>query len=160
MSIIEKISKGKLLKFDKLISLYPPFLFLGGAVKISDDYKTIRLKQKLRWYNRNNNGVLFGGTICMLSDPFPALVFEKIIEGCSAWTKNLSIEYLKPAKTSVVATILLEDNDIANIRKQLDKNGVAEKTFIYYFVDKRGKNVALVSNTIYLRYKRKKGNKR
>jgi hypothetical protein len=84
MGLVEWFSNQKIIPFGRLLSFYPPFFLLGAKVRISEDYRRIRLRLPIRWYIRNNNGVMFGGAISMLSDPFPAIVFEKIFDqvGC------------------------------------------------------------------------------
>jgi hypothetical protein len=128
---------------------------LGAKVRISEDYRRIRLRLPIRWYIRNNNGVMFGGAISMLSDPFPAIVFEKIFDQVAAWTKGMEVKYLMPAKTAIEANIEISDQDIADLKSQLEEAGKAEKVFTYYFLDKKSRQVAYISNMIYLRNKNK-----
>ena len=37
------------------------------------DFRTARVRLKLRWYNRNFFGVHFGGSLFAMTDPFFAL---------------------------------------------------------------------------------------
>lgn len=151
MSLIKWINKKNLLRYDKLLGLYPLFLFSGVKIRFYNNYRKIVLKLPLRWHNKNNNGVMFGGAISLLSDPFPALVFEKIIEGSSAWTRKQTVKYIKPAQTSVKAVIEVSENEIDNLRRQLDEKGVAVMDFKYYFYDKNGHKIAQITNSTYLR---------
>ncbi len=151
MSLIKWINKKNLIRYDKLLGLYPPFLFNGAKIRFYNNYRKIVLKIPLRWYNKNNNGVMFGGAMCLLSDPFPALIFEKIIEGSSAWTRKQTIKYIRPAKTSVEAVIELSENEINTLREQLNEKGIAIQDFKYFFCDKKGQQVAQVTNSTYLR---------
>jgi len=89
--------------------------------------------------------------MCLLSDPFPSLVFERIIPGVSAWNRSHSINYLLPARTPVEAIIELMEEDIDDIKLQLKESGKAEKIFEYYFFDKKGRKIALVQSSTYLR---------
>jgi hypothetical protein len=155
MSIIEWVHRKKLIRYDRLLEFYPLFFFIGLRIRISDDYRRINIRLPIRWYNRNNNGVLFGGLMCMISDPFPALVFEKIIPDTSAWSRAHSVIYLLPAKTSVEAFIELKEEDIDEMKQQIHEKGKAEKKFEYYFVDKNGNQVALVSSSTYIATKKR-----
>ncbi|MDF1548153.1 MAG: DUF4442 domain-containing protein [Bacteroidales bacterium] len=151
MSIVERIHRSKIIRYDRLLEWYPLFFFIGARIRFSKDYRKISLGIPLRWYLKNNNGVLFGGVMCLLSDPFPALVFEKIIPGTSAWNRTFSIDYLLPAKTRIEAKIEITEQDIDELKHQLNEKGKAQKTFEYYFIDKHDRQIAKVSNTIYLR---------
>jgi len=151
MSLVEWINKKNLIRYDRLLGLYPLFFFIGARIRFSNDFRRISLYIPLRWYNKNNNGVMFGGIMCLISDPFPSLVFEKIIPGVSAWSKAHSINYLLPAHSAVQATIELNEEEIEDIKQQLLEKGKAEKIFQYYFVDTKGRKIALVSSTSYLR---------
>lgn len=155
MSIVERIHRSRIIRYDRLLEWYPPFFFIGARIRFSKDYRKIRLRIPLRWYLKNNNGVLFGGVMCLLSDPFPALVFEKIIPGTSAWNRTYNIDYLLPAKSRIEAQIEIAEQDIAELKLQLDEKGKAQKTFEYYFYDTSDRQVAKVSNTIYLRMRGK-----
>ncbi len=155
MTIVEWVLRNKLIRFDRLLSYYPLFFFVGARIRISDDYRRMSVRIPLRWYTKNNNGVLFGGLMCMLSDPFPALVFEKIIPDTSAWSRAHSIVYLLPAKSAVTAKIELKEEDIDDMKIQLQEKGKAEKKFEYYFVDKNGANIALVSSSTYILTKKR-----
>ncbi|NJO88878.1 MAG: DUF4442 domain-containing protein [Chloroflexia bacterium] len=137
MGLVEWFNNQKIIPFGRLLSFYPPFFLLGAKVRISEDYLKIRLRLPIRWYIKNNNGVMFGGAISMLSDPFPAIVFEKIFNNISAWTKGMQVKYLMPAKTTIEANIVISDEDIEFLENQLKETGKAEKTFNYYFLDKK-----------------------
>lgn len=131
MGLVEWFNNQKIIPFGRLLSFYPPFFLLGAKVRISEDYLKIRLRLPIRWYIKNNNGVMFGGAISMLSDPFPAIVFEKIFNNISAWTKGMQVKYLMPAKTTIEANIVISDEDIEFLENQLKETGKAEKTFNY-----------------------------
>ncbi len=156
MGLVEWFNNQKIIPFGRLLSFYPPFFLLGAKVRISEDYRNIRLRLPIRWYIKNNNGVMFGGAISMLSDPFPAIVFEKIFDNISAWTKGMQVKYIIPAKTTIEANIVITGEEITFLKSQLEEAGKAEKTFNYYFVDKKNRQVAFISNTIYLRSKAEK----
>ena len=134
-----------------IIRFYPPFLLLGLKARISVDGKSVVLKVPSRWFYSNNNGVTFGGILLLISDPFPSLLFEKIIPNVKAWTVEHSIEYLRPIKGEVTATVNISDEAILYFTNELRDNRSAKMSFEYFFEDKRGRKVARVSTTSYLR---------
>jgi acyl-coenzyme A thioesterase PaaI-like protein len=154
-NLIQAITENKALSLRKVLKFYPIFRFLGLKLKISEDYRNITLKLPLRWYLKNNTGVMFGGSLSSASDPFPALLFQKIIPNTTAWTKSHSIKYLRPIRTSVHCTFSISEDDIIEITNSIEKSGWAEKTFIYYFFDKKGQQVAEVTNVSFIKRKSK-----
>lgn len=134
-----------------IIRFYPPFLLLGLKARISPNGRTVLLKVPSRWFYTNNNGVTFGGVLLLISDPFPSLLFEKLIPDVKAWTTEHSIEYLRPIKGEVTANVTISDKTIAYFNNELKDNRSAKKSFEYYFEDKHGRKVARVSTTSFIR---------
>lgn len=133
------------------INLYPPLLFFGIKVSISADHREVAIEVPLRWYYRNNTGVMFGAVLSVASDPFPALLFQKLLPGTTAWTRAHHIEYLHPCRSSARATYRITDEDVAALAGPLESTGRAFREFEYGFVDRDGTLVARVTNTTYLR---------
>ena len=53
------------------LNIWPPFLFGGMRVlEWSDDWRHVRVRMKLAWYNRNFVGTQFGGNLFSMTDPF------------------------------------------------------------------------------------------
>ena len=152
---IRRISKGLLhgnkSVFERLLNLYPAFLFFGAGIKFNDAFTSVKIRLPLRWYTRNGHGTFFGGAILAVSDPFPAIMLSKAIPWASTWTKAHGVEFLKPGKTTLFAQIEIEADFIQSIEKQLRQDGKFVHTFQYYFLDKRGDKIALVSSTVYMR---------
>ncbi len=149
-SAIEQLMDLPLVPFDRLLQCYPPFLFLGIRIRISKGYRSISLRIPLRAYFRNNSGVMFGGAMTTASDPFPALLLQKIIPNTLAYTKSHQINYLRPAYTAVEMALEISEDDVNEIKKMLESNNKAEKVFSYTFKDMNGKRVAKVTSTAYL----------
>ncbi|RPH33472.1 MAG: DUF4442 domain-containing protein [Bacteroidales bacterium] len=153
MSIVKKIVKADNINLRKWINFYPLFWFTGIRYKISSNYRTMDIKIPLRWYTRNNNGAMFGGVMLLASDPFPALLFQKIYPFTIAWTKKHSIEYLRPAYSSVTARIEIDDNILVQINNQFEVSKSSEISFDYYFYDRQNNKVAKVTTTCFLKKK-------
>ena len=71
---IQKL-KFKLLTSPKtcklVFNLWPPFLGTGiKVIYISDDFKEVKLRLKLRFYNKNYINTQFGGSLFAMTDPF------------------------------------------------------------------------------------------
>lgn len=155
-SLVERLMQTRLLSFDRLLQFYPMFLFLGLKIRITKDFREVYIRIPLRFYIKNNTGVMFGAAMCTASDPFPALLFQKILPGTIAFTRSHGLEYLRPAKTAVEMRARISDEDLEEIKNSMEEYGKAQKTFEYFFTDKHEKRVAKVTSTAYLRKVKKK----
>lgn len=153
MKIFSHATRHSWLRIEHFMRLYPPFVFVGAKVEASDDYRMIRLMIPNRWYIRNQTGLLFGGVMAMISDPFPSLMYEKFFEGAVAFTKSHAIEFLRPSRTDVVADIVVTDEALESMREQLWSSGKGEVVTEYFFRDTAGVEVAKVITTTFLKRK-------
>ncbi len=68
------------------LNLWPPLWGAGfRIVHISDDFRCVKIKLKLRWWNKNANRTQHGGSIFSLTDPVYALILMGI------YVKSLNI---------------------------------------------------------------------
>lgn len=149
--LIERLARARRLPLAWRLKLYPPFLFIGVKLRLSPDCRRVEITVPVRWYGRNNNGALFGGFLAAASDPFPALLFEQLLPGVSAWNRAHALEYLRPVRAPVTARVTIGDDDLAELERGLAERGRAEREWAYSFVDHRGRPAARVSTTVYLR---------
>ncbi|MGE0614409.1 MAG: PaaI family thioesterase [Bacteriovoracia bacterium] len=156
MNFVNFLSGLKLLPEKKLLELYPPFFFMGVTVKsVAKDYRKLHLQLPQRWYSGNMHGTIFGGFICAVSDPLPVLLLARIIPGTQVWTKSQKVEFLKPGKGRLDLIVTISEDDVSQIKTALQSKGSSTHTFFYSFKDKRGRVVAEVANTVYIRKKEK-----
>lgn len=108
-------------RFSGLWNWWPPFLFSGIVIQhISPDFRQIRVKLKLRFWNANYVGTAYGGSLFSMADPFyMIMLIENLGKGYSVWDKSAQIFYLKPGKTDVFAQFQLSEEDILSIRAEL-----------------------------------------
>jgi acyl-coenzyme A thioesterase PaaI-like protein len=155
MKLLSMLSKIDLIPQQKLLEFYPPFLFMGVKVKrVSRDHRSMDVIVPLRWYGKNMYGAMFGGFICAVADPLPALMCGKIFPGVEMWTKSNAVDFLKPGRSTLEAHIHISELDVAAIGRQLDTEHKASHRFEFYFRDKHGHEIAHVKNEIYLRRRR------
>lgn len=155
MALFEWIHKRIGLHLRTIIRFYPPFLLLGLKARISKDGKSVVLKVPSRWFYTNNNGVTFGGVLLLISDPFPSLLFEKLIPNSKAWTTEHYIEYLRPIKGAVQANVSISDEALTYFINELKDKRSAKMSFEYFFKDIRGRKVARVSTTSFIKCNRR-----
>ena len=139
-----------------LLNLYPPYLFTRTRVKsISADWRETVVQLKKSVLTRNYVGTTFGGSIFAASDPFFMLMLIGIfgIQEHIVWDKAASIEYKRPARSTLTFRFLITDEDIAAIEKDLAAHGKSEPVFLVDAVDRQGEVCATVSKTLYIRKK-------
>ncbi len=158
MKIFQKLEKLKLVPERRLLEMWPPFLFMGVKVlKVTQDYRHLHLRIPLRFYGTNMQGRMFGGFICAVADPIAALLVQKIFPNTQTWTKRNSVDFLRPAASYLEVKLDITDLDVEEIKEQLRIDGQATHAFKYYFLDKRGRKVARVNNTVFVRLRDEQG---
>ncbi len=152
MNIIELLRMLRFIPEPKLLQLYPPFFFIGLKVlEYSKDLKRVHVRLPMRWYTKNMHGTFFGGVLTMVCDPFPAIMIPKYFSNVHVWTKQLTVEFLRPSRSSVDLIVEVTEVDCRIIQEKLDADGSALHDFHYCFMDSRGREIARVKNTVYIR---------
>ena len=146
-------NKAGVFKF--LINIYPPFFFSGiKVVKVSKDFRYIKVKLKLRWYNRNYVGTQFGGNLFSMTDPFYMIMFIKNLgKDYIVWDKSSCIKFIKPGTTDVFAEFFLNEEMLNKAKKAVEEKGKHEPVFKVEIKDKKENLVALVEKKVYIRKK-------
>jgi len=95
--------KARLLRW--AMNFYPPYLGAGVRIQhIAGDFREVRVKMGLGWYNRNYVGTQFGGSLYSMTDPFFMLmVMENLGSDYIVWDKAASIDFIAPGKGPVYA---------------------------------------------------------
>ena len=146
------------LKFGKLIkrvNLYPPYLGMGIRVRsFREDFTRFEVELRARWYNRNLFGTHFGGCLYSMCDPFYVfIVTMNLGRGYVVWDKSAAIEFLKPAKGTILGVFEVDKDRLEEIRREVDELGKNTYHFETDLVDEAGQAVARVSKEIYVRSK-------
>ncbi len=145
-------------KFGKLIkkiNMYPPYLGMGVSVRsFRDDFTRFEVELRARWYNRNLFGTQFGGSLYSMSDPFFVFIITMNLgSGYIVWDKSATIEFLKPAKGTILGVFEISNNRLEEIRVEVDDLGKNTYLFESDLVDETGQAVARVSKEVYVRSK-------
>ncbi len=128
-------------KFYKFgLNIYPAYRRSSGRVRfISDDWKEMHVCIKLGLRNWNINMTVFGGSIYASIDPIFAIQLRNIFgKEYVIWDKEAHIVFKKPIKKKVVASFIIEDEVIEEIRENLKKRGQYYLKLPVEFVDKAG----------------------
>lgn len=137
-------------------NLWPPFLFTGIKIQhASPDFRHLKIKLKLRFWNANYVGTQYGGSIFSMADPFYMLMLIRNLgKEYTVWDKSAHIAYLKPGKTDLFAEFNLTEDDLSGIKKILE----TQKSLLWNrrveIKDANGIIIAEIEKEIYIRNKR------
>ena len=137
------------------MNFYPPYLGAGVRIQhIAGDFREVRVKMGLGWYNRNYVGTQFGGSLYSMTDPFFMLmVMENLGSDYIVWDKAASIDFIAPGKGPVYADFRIDEALLDEIR-QYTAGGDKYLPQLHVDVhDGDGTLVARVHKTLYVRLK-------
>ena len=137
------------------MTLYPPYLGAGVRVQhISDDFRDVRVRMGLGWYNRNYVGTQFGGSLYSMVDPFyMLLLMENLGHRYIVWDKAADIDFIAPGKGPVFARFTIDDTLLDEIRRQTADGKKYLPQLQVDIHDGAGQLVARVDKTLYVRLK-------
>jgi len=148
-------SDQKFKRLLKKLRFWPPFLGAGIRVtRVSEDFTTIDVELRMKFFNRNYVGTHFGGSLYSMCDPwFMVLLIEHLGPDYIVWDKAATIRFKKPGRGTVKATFHLPWERVAEIRAQADALGKIEPQFQAVVTDAEGMVVAEVDKLLYVRRK-------
>ncbi|MFO1388245.1 DUF4442 domain-containing protein [Cellvibrio sp.] len=148
--------RAKILR--RVINLWPPLFF--NAIKvthISDDFREIDVTLKLRWYNRNNVRVQFGGNLFAMTDPwYMLMLMENLGRDYYVWDKKATIDFVSPGRSHVSARFILTQEKLDEIRAATAQGEKYLPDFEIDIVDTDNKLVARIHRTVYVKRKPQK----
>lgn len=145
-------SQARLLRF---VNWWGPFLGAGIRLEhIAPDFSYAQVSMRLRWWNRNYVGTHYGGSLYSMADPFFMLmVMERLGPDYIVWDKAASIRFRRPGRGKVTAEFRLNDQQLNDLRRQLESAEKIEPIFAAQVIDEEGAVVAEVEKTLYIRRK-------
>jgi len=140
------------------VNVWPPFLGAGiRLLELSEDYSHVRVKLKLRWYNRNYVKTQYGGSLFSMTDPwYMLMLLHRLGSDYIVWDMHAEIRYRAPGKGDVFAEFNLDETRLSQIREKADRLGKYNPVFEIKIVDGDGTIVAEISRTLYVRNKHSK----
>ncbi|MEZ8824899.1 DUF4442 domain-containing protein [Vibrio amylolyticus] len=154
-SFLSKIYKPGIVKF--ALNIWPPFWGSGiKIVSISEDFREVSMKLKLRWWNKNANRTQYGGSIFSLTDPVYSLMLMGILgERYYVWDKEASINFIKPGTSDLYADFVVSQAQLDSILAATQNGDKCFPEFVIHVKDKKGEVVSEVQRTLYVRRKPK-----
>ncbi|MGN2638897.1 DUF4442 domain-containing protein [Nocardia takedensis] len=135
------------------MGLYPPFLSAGIRVaRVADDWTSVEVRHRVRWWNGNHHGAAFGGTLSAMTDPFFALMaMQQLGAGYVVWNTSASIEFLRAGRGTVTATMCLLPEETAAMRNATAQGGKSVTTHCTEIIAADGSIVARAQQQLYVR---------
>lgn len=137
------------------LNIYPPYIGAGIRTEyISEDFREVRVRMRLRWFNRNYVNTHFGGSLYAMTDPFYMLMLMNILGNeYVVWDKAAAIEFVKPGRGAVLANFSISDEQIDTIRNATVNGDKYCPTWPVDVIDMENSVVARVLKTLYVRRK-------
>jgi acyl-coenzyme A thioesterase PaaI-like protein len=142
--------------FRYLFNVYPPYLGAGVRVsQISEDWRHVRVRMPLRWFNRNYVGTHFGGSLFSMADPFlMIMVMKNLGDGYIVWDRAAQIEFVSPGRGTVTAEFRIGDAELDELRERTASGAKYLRWFDVEVTGADGTLVARVRRQLYVRRKR------
>ncbi|EPT8080802.1 DUF4442 domain-containing protein [Vibrio vulnificus] len=150
---LAKIYKPGMVKF--ALNIWPPFWGAGIRIlRISDDFRTVEMRLKLRWWNKNANRTQYGGSIFSLTDPVYSLMLMGILgEEYYVWDKEASINFIQPGKSDLFAKFEICQSVLDEIYFVTKRGEKCFPEFVIHVKDAQGNVVSEVQRKLYVRKK-------
>ncbi|WP_448851350.1 DUF4442 domain-containing protein [Corynebacterium sp. 335C] len=139
----------------RLMWLWPPYLGAGVRVtEAAEDGTRLVVEHRLRPWNKNAVGTVFGGTMQSMTDPFfMLLAVHQLGRDYKVWDIEGAIEFVKPGTGRVRAVIELPADVVQEIRDECADGEAHRRWFGCDIVDESGDVVARVRRRMYVRRK-------
>jgi len=132
---------------------FPAWRGTGARVThIASDWREVRVRLPLSWRTRNYVGTIFGGSLYGAADPMYMIMLIKALgPPYTVWDKAATIQFRKPGRSTLFARFVLEDSELAEIRRVLETAPTVERVYVVELADAQGVVHATVEKTIHIR---------
>ena len=139
----------------KLLSYWPPYLASGISIKeVDPQIRRITVQMKLRFFNTNYVGSHYGGSLYSMCDPFYMFILiHHLGKDHIVWDQAAEVEFLRPARGTIMATFEISEEEINNIKNQAMQKFNIRPVFFAEVKDASGEVVVRVKKTLYVRRK-------
>jgi hypothetical protein len=136
-------------------NFFPAFRGTGARVTyIASDFREVRVKLPLNWRTRNYVGTIFGGSLYGAVDPHYMIMLIRILgPEYVVWDKAATIRFRKPGRGMLHARFLLDEEEIATIRRLTENGKPIDRIYTVDLTDAAGVVSASVEKTVYIRRK-------
>lgn len=134
-------------------NLFPAYRGTGAIITyIARDWREVRVKLPLNLWTRNYHGTLYGGSMYGAIDPIYMIMLIQILgKGFVVWDKAASIQFKKPGRSTLYATLVIDQAEIDAIHQELQTARSLDRVYQVDLVDKNGVVHASAEKVIYVR---------
>ena len=135
------------------LNLFPAFWCTGARLThLAPDLREIRLRLPLSLRTRNYVGTIFGGSMYAAVDPiYMVMLIENLGSGYEVWDKAATIRFRRPARETLHARFVLDDEELAAIRRAVQQEGRVDRTYDVELASADGTVHAEVEKVIHVR---------
>lgn len=146
--------RSKLLRF--AFNFYPCYRRTGGRITyVAHDFTEVRIKLPLNWKTRGYWGTIFGGSMYGAVDPvLLVMLARRLGRDYQVWDKAATMEFKKPGRSTLYARFRVEDAEIEELRRLIDREGKIERIYPIELTDAAGTVHATFTKTLHLRRRR------
>jgi acyl-coenzyme A thioesterase PaaI-like protein len=121
---------------------------------IAADWSEVRVRLPLNWATRNYVGTIFGGSLYGAVDPvYMIMLLKRLGDGFIVWDKAAAIQFKRPGRGTLRATLEMPDEEIAAIHEALESERSVDRVYTVDLVAEDGTVCASVEKTLYVRRK-------
>ncbi len=145
--------KTRLLRF--AFNFYPCYRRTGArVVYVARDYSEVRIKLPLNWRTRGYWRTTFGGSMYGAIDPvLVVMLARRLGPQFIVWDKAATIEFRKPGRSTLYARFRIEEAEIEELRRRLEREGKLERSWQVELTDAAGTVHAAFTKTLHLRHR-------
>ena len=136
-------------------NLLPAYCSTGARITyISHDFREVIIRLPLSWQTRNYVGTIFGGSMYAAVDPvYMLMLIKNLGREYIVWDKSACITFKKPGRSTLFARFLIDENELAAIRRELEHTRHVDRTYHVDIVNGHGTVHASVDKVVYVRRK-------
>jgi Domain of unknown function (DUF4442) len=134
-------------------NFFPAYRGTGARVTyIADDLREVRVRLPLSWRTRNYVGTIYGGSMYGAVDPFFMIMLIRLLgRDYVVWDKAATVKFRKPGRSTLYATMRIEDAELAAIREAAASGEPIDRHYTVQLVDADGVVHASVEKVVYVR---------
>lgn len=134
-------------------NFWPPYFFAGIRIRrVAADFTSAETSLRLRWWNRNYVGTLFGGSLYAMCDPIHMVMLMELLgPNYIVRDKGAEVRFLKKGRGRVTARFEIAPKTVALIWNEPAE--VQEREFRVEVRDEANEVVAEVVKYLYIRRK-------
>ena len=134
-------------------NLHPAYRRSGARIThIDASLREVRVRLPLCRATRNLNGTIYGGSIYSAVDPIHAVMLVQLLgpHDYVAWTKAAHVRFLRQARTSLEARVVLSDEEVTTVRDEAARTGKVERRYTVELTDAHGHVCAACEITVHI----------